>query len=722
MDKEKIFMKLEQKYISKREMASRLPLGINLEAVWSELLNRRKSRATVLPLNNPQGLPYWFVTTEKMISASEKIIEELYELDMENTEFDPYLSVQNLCTLEEAFYTSFVEGSAMTMQEAMAFIQSESPPKDMEEQLIVNNRNAGGHAAANLYRTIDEQYLKELSYILTDGLDDGGRGFRTADWLEIPSMQDEKYDLPSASTLPDRAEELEAYLTDPVLHPLIKAAVAQAWVLAARPFTDGNERLGRMLSYIILIRAGYTFFSDTSISALIARRSYAYFEAIANTLRPENGSDLTYFVEYYIELLARAVEERKLKKIMKHEQDHIAEMEMARAPIAPSPPSVIIDTGPRTMDTQPYQKEKSREQETGDDPDPMPEGFDGPYNNAVKDNLDKLTLLIQKWIDNEKERFTVTDVIKQLNGTEKDTAFYLHILENNGVIRTCSRKKEHRTYMILWGKDDFQQELIISDPIECLRKGLLMKSVVMTKVCRQLIIWVREGIEYFRIDELSELYGFTGTQMSKALGILSSGNVIDFDSMEKDQFGKNYKNVYRIYFSEEDAVRSGLYNDLYDRKVLLLIAEMRENMACTRAKRLGDMLQRCLEKTEIAFKDYHEMELDSCWSRDIGLGVRMGLLEYIEEDRYRIRFEIKQEIGLTNNQKLTLTEIYRNFGFADFSKEMIIAKLDCPQKQVRSTLNELLMLRVVECTDDKEKKYRLLVTPEKNPEYFDMAV
>ena len=91
-------------------------------------------------------------------------------------------------------------------------------------------------------------------------------------------------------------------------------------MIILRPFPEGNERLGRVLSSMILLRAGYAFFSDVSLSALIARKSYGYYEAMANILREENGGDLTYFLEYFLELLSRAVDERRLRMTQREEQ------------------------------------------------------------------------------------------------------------------------------------------------------------------------------------------------------------------------------------------------------------------------------------------------------------------------------------------------------------------------------------------------------------------
>lgn len=40
------------------------------------------------------------------------------------------------------------------------------------------------------------------------------------------------------------------------MHPLIKAAVAQSYLLVLRPFPEGNERLSRMMSSAVLLRCG----------------------------------------------------------------------------------------------------------------------------------------------------------------------------------------------------------------------------------------------------------------------------------------------------------------------------------------------------------------------------------------------------------------------------------------------------------------------------------
>lgn len=362
MDRDMLFRHLEQRYTSKRDMISRVPLGVQPDALWQELLNQRRSKSTVLPLYSYKGTPYWYVTTDKMIAASEKIVEALYEND---ADYDPYAEPPTVSTLEEIFFTSYVEGSQMTIQAAMDFLTGGQPPRDIEEQLITNNRVAGSYASANLYRPIEAGLLRELITILTDGMDEGGQDYRTTETVDYSPADGEQFSFPSARTAPDRVGELSAFLASPQIHPLIKAAVAQAYMIILRPFPEGNERLGRVLSSMILLRAGYSFFSDVSLSALIARKSYGYYEAMANILREENGGDLTYFLEYFLELLSRAVDERRLRMTQREEQARQAEQELARTPLAsaPSPPVPSPDGSPHERraiapQTEPAQAEE----------------------------------------------------------------------------------------------------------------------------------------------------------------------------------------------------------------------------------------------------------------------------------------------------------------------------------------------------------------------------
>ena len=466
-----LLQNLEQRYSSKRDIISRIPLGIQPDTLWQELQTRRRSRSTILPLTNLMGIPYWYVTTEKMVVASEKIVDALF-----TNESNGDLHTDNLTvtTLEEVFYTSYVEGAQISIQAAMDFLTSERPPRDIEEQLIANNRMAGSVASSNLYRNIDTTLLQELSFILTDGMDNGGPNFRINDPLDYYSINQESFSFPQPQDIPAKVNEVTAFLNNPQIHPLIKSAVIQAWMLVVRPFPEGNERLGRILSNMVLLRAGYTFFSEISLSALISRKSYGYYEAIDNILREENQGDLTYFIEYFMELLSRGIDERDRRMKKQQEETRQAEIEMAHVPLARSLHETPDTSPTEMMSAYSMQPEPSFQIESStpyaavsipdediinmpmyyadNDNDPPIEVSPIEILQKYAENPDKiigqLSIIILNRINEGIFQFCVAEVAKELQVIPRQLSKSIHYLKEYGIIAFEGKRNNNTFYNI----------------------------------------------------------------------------------------------------------------------------------------------------------------------------------------------------------------------------------------------------------------------------------
>ena len=106
MDKEKLLAYFQTHYLSRQEVLFKLPLNISIDSFWPELLNRRKAKAQLLPLYNASGMPYWYVLTDRMVAASERLCEEAIGQD---TAFDPYRAGMTSAMTEEMFFTSLLK-------------------------------------------------------------------------------------------------------------------------------------------------------------------------------------------------------------------------------------------------------------------------------------------------------------------------------------------------------------------------------------------------------------------------------------------------------------------------------------------------------------------------------------------------------------------------------------------------------------------------------------
>lgn len=327
MDKSKLQAYFHTHYLSRQEVLFKLPFSVSIERFWPELMNQRKASGTILSLYDAVGKPYWYVLTDKMVGASEKLCEEAMN---QEGDFDPYRAPMTSAMTEEMFFTSFVEGAQIPLQEAMSFLGRGTEPENVQEQMIWNNRQAWSVMMKGLYRPLDESFMKGLAFMLTDEMEGRAEDYRQTDEHEIAAMTNEHYAVPSASVLPERMREYVEFLRKSDVHPLIKAAVGQAYLLVTRPFQEGNERLSRMVSSAVLLRSGYDYFRDISISGMIARESYRYYKAMCEILRSENENDLTYFIEYYIDLLARALEGKKARDKQRDDEQNKEALERER--------------------------------------------------------------------------------------------------------------------------------------------------------------------------------------------------------------------------------------------------------------------------------------------------------------------------------------------------------------------------------------------------------
>jgi Fic family protein len=67
------------------------------------------------------------------------------------------------------------------------------------------------------------------------------------------------------------------------IHPLIAIAGFIVVFLEIHPFQDGNGRLSRILTMLLLLRAGYAYVPYSSLEAVIEQNKQAYYLALRQT-------------------------------------------------------------------------------------------------------------------------------------------------------------------------------------------------------------------------------------------------------------------------------------------------------------------------------------------------------------------------------------------------------------------------------------------------------
>jgi Fic family protein len=86
---------------------------------------------------------------------------------------------------------------------------------------------------------------------------------------------------------PKRMDELlrwtSSVLEDKSLHPLLVVGIFTVVFLAIHPFQDGNGRLSRILTALLLLKAGYAYLPYSSLESVIERNKEAYYLALRRT-------------------------------------------------------------------------------------------------------------------------------------------------------------------------------------------------------------------------------------------------------------------------------------------------------------------------------------------------------------------------------------------------------------------------------------------------------
>lgn len=114
------------------------------------------------------------------------------------------------------------------------------------------------------------------------------------------------YEAPPSSAVPQMMADLLQWINDTDFDPVLKAAVAHLWFVTIHPFSDGNGRLARTITDMLLAKADATPYRFYSMSAQIAMERQEYYEMLEQT---QKGSlDITQWIVWFVKMVDKAIE------------------------------------------------------------------------------------------------------------------------------------------------------------------------------------------------------------------------------------------------------------------------------------------------------------------------------------------------------------------------------------------------------------------------------
>lgn len=307
-----------KRYLTPEEIRFRLSEGMDADEIIGIVKGiRRQKSESLFGLTNLKGKPfrYWVTST---------IARVLHEIDVEGADskwetmpkpISGELALEAI--IDEALYSSMIEGARTTKKRAEEMVRRHVTPCDRSERMTLNNYRALEFIRKNLNRDVSKEFVNELHAILVEGTlepeDEGYAGMYRPDqrYVQDPSRGEIVYTPPPPDQLEKPMQNFYHWINfesaDFVYpHPVVKACIIHFYTVYIHPYVDGNGRVARALMYHYLLKKGYSFFQYFSISKAIKAKRRPYYDAIKNV--EDDGEDLTYFILYSVHMVRDAID------------------------------------------------------------------------------------------------------------------------------------------------------------------------------------------------------------------------------------------------------------------------------------------------------------------------------------------------------------------------------------------------------------------------------
>ncbi|MCK4469156.1 MAG: Fic family protein, partial [Desulfobacterales bacterium] len=213
----------------------------------------------------------------------------------------------NQALIKEAHYTTHIEGTRLTLDQAKRLWNGENVPEadpdDVRE--LLNYRSAFEFVSECLDSgdPITEGMIREIHRKLVEGVRGGkaapGEYRRIQNYVVNSVTGEVIYAPPSAVEVPIMMSEMVNWLnSDLNIHPVLVSGIVQFQLVHIHPFLDGNGRASRLLSTLCLYKAGYDFKRLFTISEYYDRDRPAFYKSIQSVR--DNGMDLTVWLDYFV--------------------------------------------------------------------------------------------------------------------------------------------------------------------------------------------------------------------------------------------------------------------------------------------------------------------------------------------------------------------------------------------------------------------------------------
>ncbi len=250
-----------------------------------------------------------------------KLISEISTIDrfdaswasIEKREGESLKQLKSVATVQSVGASTRIEGSKMNDQEVDALLQNMSIDKfeDRDAQEVAGYYEALDTISESFETiSISESSLKNLHNLLLrySEKDQWHKGnYKQLSNSVEANLPDENSTIVFETTPPgietdDAMRNLISwYKNDNSTHDLVKCAVFSYEFVSIHPFQDGNGRLSRLLSSLLLLKNGYKWIQYVSLEHEIEDRKTEYYRELRKSQAQRPNEDITSWVHFFLD-------------------------------------------------------------------------------------------------------------------------------------------------------------------------------------------------------------------------------------------------------------------------------------------------------------------------------------------------------------------------------------------------------------------------------------
>ena len=262
------------------------------------------------------------ISNSNIINLISKIHEykgkQSYLLDTKKDTLDTLLKVAKI---QSTSSSNKIEGIYTTDKRINEIVNQKLEPKNRNEEEIAGYRDVLTLIHENYnFIDINQNTILQLHRDLYKytGYSYGGKFKNSQNYIEEENEKGEKkirFTPLSPVETPIAIEELCKNYNELVNNEscdlLVLIPIFILDFVSIHPFNDGNGRMSRLLTLLLLYKANYMVGKYISIEKIIEETKYSYYDTLekSSTNWHNNENDYSYFVEYYLGIILNAYKE-----------------------------------------------------------------------------------------------------------------------------------------------------------------------------------------------------------------------------------------------------------------------------------------------------------------------------------------------------------------------------------------------------------------------------